>query len=59
MKQGAGAVPNRMTTVPNRLERSFEAGLADPDWMRDDSDLDNVQNHPRYEALSERMEANG
>ncbi|MFQ5701455.1 MAG: protein kinase [Acidobacteriota bacterium] len=38
------------------LERSFEAGLADPDWMRQDSDLDNIRDDPRFEALLKRME---
>lgn len=41
------------------LERSYEAGLADPDWMREDLDLDNVRDHPRYRALVDRMEASG
>jgi len=39
------------------LERSYEAGLADPEWMRQDSDLDNLRNENRYQALIERMEA--
>jgi TolB-like protein/thioredoxin-like negative regulator of GroEL len=39
------------------LERSYEAGLADPEWMRNDSDLDNLRGHPRFEALMQRMEA--
>ena len=38
------------------LERSYEAGLADPDWMRQDSDLDNLRDLPRYKALVARME---
>ncbi len=39
------------------LERSYEAGLSDPDWMAQDSDLDNIRDQPRYKALVERMEA--
>ncbi len=39
------------------LERSYKAGLADPEWMRNDSDLDNLRGHPRFEALMQRMEA--
>jgi hypothetical protein len=31
--------------------------LADPEWMRQDSDLDNLRNENRYQALIERMEA--
>jgi TolB-like protein/Flp pilus assembly protein TadD len=41
------------------LERSYEAGLADPEWMRQDSDLDNLRDEARYRALVERMEADG
>jgi TolB-like protein/Flp pilus assembly protein TadD len=39
------------------LERSYEAGLSDPDWMAQDSDLDNIRDLPRYKSLVERMEA--
>jgi non-specific serine/threonine protein kinase len=39
------------------LERSYEAGLADPEWMRQDSDLDNLRGEARYQALIERMES--
>jgi len=38
------------------LERSYEAGLSDPDWMAQDSDLDNIRDQARYKALVERME---
>jgi TolB-like protein/Flp pilus assembly protein TadD len=41
------------------LERSYEAGLADPEWMRQDSDLDNLRDDPRFQELVERMEARG
>ena len=41
------------------LERSYDAGLADPEWMRQDSDLDNLRDEARYQALVERMEADG
>jgi len=39
------------------LERSYQEGLADPEWMRQDSDLDNIRKLPRYQALVARMEA--
>jgi non-specific serine/threonine protein kinase len=39
------------------LERSYLEGLADPEWMRQDSDLDNIRDLPRYQALVARMEA--
>lgn len=39
------------------LEKSYEAGLSDPDWMAQDSDLDSIRDQPRYKALVERMEA--
>jgi serine/threonine protein kinase/tetratricopeptide (TPR) repeat protein len=38
------------------LERSYAAGLADPEWMRNDSDLDHLRGHPRFEALIQKME---
>jgi hypothetical protein len=41
------------------LERSYDAGLADPEWMEHDSDLDNVREHPRYRALVARMHSRG
>ena len=41
------------------LEKSYEAGLADPEWMEQDSDLDNLREEARYQALVERMEADG
>jgi non-specific serine/threonine protein kinase len=53
------SLAGEVSSAMDALERSFEAGLADPDWMRVDSDLDNVRNHPRYEALLERMGASG
>ena len=39
------------------LEKSYQAGLADPDWMKHDSDLDSIRDHPRFRALLGRMEA--
>jgi len=39
------------------LEKSFDAGLADPSWMEQDSDLDKVRDDPRFIALVERMKA--
>ena len=39
------------------LEKSYEAGLADPEWMAQDSDLDSLRDLVRYKALVERMEA--
>jgi TolB-like protein/Flp pilus assembly protein TadD len=39
------------------LEKSYEAGLADPEWMEQDSDLDALRDMVRYQALVERMEA--
>jgi len=51
------SLAGELGSAMDALERSYDAGLADPDWMREDSDLDNVRNHPRYKALLERMEA--
>ena len=39
------------------LQRSFEAGLVDPEWMRHDSDLDPIRDDPRFEELLAAMEA--
>jgi adenylate cyclase len=39
------------------LEKSYQEGLADPEWMRQDSDLDHIRELPRYQALVVRMEA--
>jgi non-specific serine/threonine protein kinase len=39
------------------LERAVDAGDRDADWWRQDSDLDNVRNHPRFAELLARMEA--
>ena len=33
------------------LEKSMQKGMASIDWMMNDSDLDNVRDHPRYLAL--------
>jgi serine/threonine protein kinase/Tfp pilus assembly protein PilF len=39
------------------LERSFRAGLVDPEWMRHDSDLDRIRDDPRFEELLAAMDA--
>ena len=39
------------------LEKSVAAGNVQPDWWRQDSDLDNVRDDPRFDALLQRMEA--
>lgn len=51
------SLAGEVSSALDALEKSYEAGLADPDWMRQDSDLDNIRNHPRYRALVEQMEA--
>ncbi len=40
------------------LEKSVDAGNTQADWWRQDSDLDNVRDDPRFEALLKRMESN-
>jgi len=37
------------------LERAVEAGFADKDWIKQDSDFESLRDHPRYTALLERM----
>jgi serine/threonine protein kinase/Flp pilus assembly protein TadD len=50
------SLAGEVSSAMDALERSYDAGLADPDWMKHDSDLDNIRNHPRYEDLLQRME---
>ena len=33
------------------LEKSVRQGMAEVDWMTNDTDLDNVRDHPRFKAL--------
>lgn len=33
------------------LEKSVRKGMAELDWMKNDSDLDNLRDHPRFKAL--------
>lgn len=33
------------------LEKSVRKGMANMDWMKNDSDLDNLREHPRFKAL--------
>ena len=35
------------------LEKSVRKGMAEVDWMINDSDLDNLRDHPRFKALLE------
>jgi TolB-like protein/Tfp pilus assembly protein PilF len=51
------SLAGEVTSALEALEKSYEAGLADPEWMRQDSDLDNIRHHPRYKELVKRMEA--
>ncbi|MEE9230830.1 MAG: protein kinase [Acidobacteriota bacterium] len=38
------------------LERAIEAGFAQKQWIENDSDLDPIRNHPRYQELLDRLE---
>ena len=40
------------------LKRTVDAGYAAADWARNDSDLDNIRQDPRFQQLLEQMEAN-
>ena len=39
------------------LERSVEAGLTLKGWIVNDTDLDAVRDHPRYEELLKSLDA--
>lgn len=39
------------------LERAAEIGTISEDWIRNDTDLDNVRPHPRFVALLDRLSA--
>jgi TolB-like protein/Tfp pilus assembly protein PilF len=41
------------------LEKSIRGGMAMVDWMKHDSDLDNLRDHPRFKALLESFEPTG
>ena len=43
----------------DKLERSVEAGHTGADWWRQDSDLDDLRDHPRFLELLARMEGSG
>jgi serine/threonine protein kinase/Tfp pilus assembly protein PilF len=51
------SLAGEVTSALDALEKSYEAGLADPEWMKQDSDLDNIRHHPRYKELVKRMKA--
>jgi non-specific serine/threonine protein kinase len=51
------SLAGEVTSALESLEKSYAAGLADPEWMRQDSDLDNIREHARYKELVKRMEA--
>ena len=35
------------------LEKSVRKGIAEVDWMMNDSELDNLRDYPRFKALLE------
>ena len=51
------SVADKKDEALQALEKSYTAGLADPEWMEQDSDLDNIRDEVRYKALVERMKA--
>ena len=53
------SLAGEVSSAMDSLERSYDAGLADPEWMHQDSDLDNIRSHPRFVALLEKMELEG
>ncbi len=51
------SLAGEVSSAMDALERSYAAGLADLEWMHQDSDLDNIRKHPRYLALVDLMES--
>jgi non-specific serine/threonine protein kinase len=51
------SVAGEVGAALDALEKSYAAGLADPAWMRRDSDLDPLRQDPRFEDLLARMES--
>ena len=51
------SIAGQVEPALDALEKSYEAGLSDPEWMAQDSDLDNVRDQQRYKDLVKRMEA--
>ena len=49
-------LPDDLEQDETALEKSHQAGLADPSWMKYDSDLDSVRDNPRFRALVLLME---
>ena len=45
------AIMGRAEASLDYLENVIENGTVSPDWMRNDSDLESLHGHPRYEAL--------
>jgi TolB-like protein/Tfp pilus assembly protein PilF len=43
----------------NALEKAVTEGQRNADWARQDSDLDNIRDDPRFEKILERMEGEG
>ncbi len=41
------------------MEKSVAAGKTDVEWLRQDSDLDNIRDDPRFQELVDRMAARG
>ena len=49
------ATMGRIEGALDHLEQAMENGTVSLDWMRNDSDLESLHGHPRYEALLARF----
>jgi len=49
------SIMGRLESALDHLERVVENGAVSQDWMRNDSDLESLHGHPRYEALLARF----
>ncbi len=49
------AIMGRLDGALDYLEQAVDNGTVSQDWMRNDSDLESLHGHPRYEALLARF----
>ncbi|MFQ5877703.1 MAG: protein kinase [Acidobacteriota bacterium] len=50
------SIAGRVGDAIGYLERALDAGFAQKEWIENDSDLDPLRGHPRFQALMSRLE---